>query len=85
MIACVRMVEFYVGGLDVKFPARRHGVPRIHLSSPSRRGSIFSMSDTSEFKLRTEGVRTCCLLKASNWRVNEAARWPAFSIFVAYS
>ena len=43
------------------------------------------MSETREFKLKTEGDKTCCLLKASNWRVSEAARWPAFSISVANS
>src|SRR6266481_302939 len=30
MFACVRMVQFYVGGLDLEFPARRHGIPGIH-------------------------------------------------------
>ncbi len=30
MIARVGQVEFHVGGLDLQFPARRHGIPRIH-------------------------------------------------------
>ncbi len=33
----------------------------------------------------TAGARTCWRLKASNWRVREAARWPAFSISSACS
>src|SRR6266446_3583903 len=30
MFPCVRMVQFYVGGSDLEFPARRHGIPGIH-------------------------------------------------------
>src|SRR5260370_16458160 len=30
MFARVRLVQFYVGGLDLEFSARRHGIPGIH-------------------------------------------------------
>ena len=47
------------------------------MSSPISRRSIFSVSRTTSFRSSTFGSSTVLRLKASNWRVSEAARSPA--------
>jgi len=56
MIARVCLVQFYVGGLDVKFPARRHSVSRIHCQVHDHLLDLALIGfDISELRIQGQG------------------------------